>query len=172
MRCRTSAGSLLIWPFATNFSEILFKIQQFCSQVNEFIIDGLVQDCRNSIANALELLQSCTKPSKCGPFSLQWHHNERDGVSNHQPHDCLLNRSFRRRSKKTTKLCVTGLCTGNSPVTGEFPAQTASNAENVSIWWRHHVVRASVWCMWLTFDSCNWNNLWTVRNWWKSNSPP
>ena len=29
---------------------------------------------------------------------------------------------------------------GNSPVTGEFPAQRASNAENVSIWWRHHVI--------------------------------
>ena len=26
----------------------------------------------------------------------------------------------------------------NSPVTGEFPAQKASNAENASIWWRHH----------------------------------
>ena len=35
-------------------------------------------------------------------------------------------------------LRVTGLCAGNSPVTGEFPAQMASNAENVSIWWRHH----------------------------------
>ena len=33
---------------------------------------------------------------------------------------------------------VTGLCEGNLPVTGEFPAQKASNAENVSIWWRHH----------------------------------
>ena len=43
-----------------------------------------------------------------------------------------------RRSKKTSKLRVTGLCAGNSPVTGEFPAQRASNAENVSIWWRHH----------------------------------
>ena len=28
-----------------------------------YYIDGLVQDCSNSIANALELLQSCTKPS-------------------------------------------------------------------------------------------------------------
>ena len=46
---------------------------------------------------------------------------------------------FRRRSKKTSKLRVTGLCAGNSPVAGEFPAQMASNAENVSIWWRHHV---------------------------------
>ena len=70
--------------------------------------------------------------------TLRWRHNGRDSVSNHQPHDCLLNRLFRRRSKKTSKLCVTGLCEGNSPGTGEFPAQMASNAENVSIWWRHH----------------------------------
>ena len=35
----------------------------------------------------------------------------------------------RRRSKKTSKLRVTGLCEGNSPVIGEFPAQKASNAE-------------------------------------------
>ena len=40
--------------------------------------------------------------------------------------------------KKTSKLRVTGLCAGNSPGTGEFPAQRASNDENVSIWWRHH----------------------------------
>ena len=64
---------------------------------------------------------------------LQWRHNERDGVSNHQPDDCLLNRLFKRRSKKISKLRVTDLCEG------EFPAQRASNAENVSIWWRHHV---------------------------------
>ena len=42
--------------------------------------------------------------------------------------------------RKITKLRVTGLCEGNSPVTGEFPAQRASNAENVSIWWRHHAL--------------------------------
>ena len=70
--------------------------------------------------------------------SLQWRHNECDGVSNYQPHDCLLILLFRRRSKKTLKLRVTGHCEGNSPVTGEFPAQKTSNAENVSIWWRHH----------------------------------
>ena len=70
--------------------------------------------------------------------TLQWRHNGRGSVSNHQPHDCLLNRLFRRRSKKTPKLRVTSICAGNSPETGEFPAQMASNAENVSIWWRHH----------------------------------
>ena len=68
----------------------------------------------------------------------RWRHSGRDSVSNHQPHHCLLNLLFRRRSKKTSKLRVTGLCARNSPGTGEFPAQMASNAENVSIWWRHH----------------------------------
>ena len=56
--------------------------------------------------------------------SLQWRHNERDGISNHQPHDYLLNRLFRSRWKKTSKLRVTGLCGGihrgpvNSPHKG------------------------------------------------------
>ena len=71
--------------------------------------------------------------------SLLWRHNGGDGVSNHKPHD-LLNHSFRRRSNKSSKLRVTGLCAGNSPVAGEFPAQMASNAENVSIWWHHRVI--------------------------------
>ena len=58
-------------------------------------------------------------------ISLRWRHNGSDSVSNHQPHYCLLNRLFRRRSKwkKTSKLRVTGLCVGNSPGTGEFPAK-------------------------------------------------
>ena len=47
--------------------------------------------------------------------TLRWRHNDQDGVSNHQPHGCLLNRLFRRRSNKTSKLRVTGLCVGNSP---------------------------------------------------------
>ena len=48
-------------------------------------------------------------------FSLQWRHNDHDGVWIHQPHGCLLNRSFGRRSKRTSKLRVTGLCAGDSP---------------------------------------------------------
>ena len=82
--------------------------------------------------------------------TLQWRHNEHDGVSNHQPCDCLFNRLLRHRWKKTSKLRVTGLCAGNSPVSGEFPAQMTSNAENVSIWWRHHEVpRSSL--LWASF---------------------
>ena len=45
----------------------------------------------------------------------------------------------RHRSKKISKLRVTGLCEGNLPVTGEFLTQRDCNSENVSIWWRRHV---------------------------------
>ena len=62
-------------------------------------------------------------------FPLQWCHKGRDGVSNHQPHDCLLNRLFRQRIHQSSASLAT-----------ELPAQMASNAENVSIWWRHHII--------------------------------
>ena len=75
---------------------------------------------------------------KDGLSTLQWRHNGCDSISNHQPHHCLLNRLFRGRSKKTSKLRVTGLCAGNSLETGEFTAQMASNVEKVSIWWHHY----------------------------------
>ena len=62
--------------------------------------------------------------------TLQRRHNGCDGISNHQPRDCLL----KRRSKKTSERRVTSICGGNSPVN----SQMASNAGNVSFWWRHH----------------------------------
>ena len=70
--------------------------------------------------------------------TLQWRHNERDGVSHHRRFDLLFNRLFRRRSKKTSKFAVIGLREGNLPVTGGFFSERVSSAENVSIWWRHH----------------------------------
>ena len=63
--------------------------------------------------------------------------------------------SFGRRSKKTSKLRDTGLCAGNSPGIGEFPTQMAGNAENVSIWWRHH---AGTFLFWAT-DYSPFNSL-------------
>ena len=71
---------------------------------------------------------------------LQWRHNERDSVSNKRRLHCLLNCwLFRPRSKKTSK--PASLAFVNSPVTGEFPAQKGSDAENASIWWRHHTFK-------------------------------
>ena len=81
---------------------------------------------------------------------LQWrHNNHRGGVSNHRRVGRLLDRLFRRRSNKTSKLCLTGLCERHNSLTGQFPARRTSNAENVSIcsiWWCHHAhVRETDW---------------------------
>ena len=76
--------------------------------------------------------------------TLLWRRNGSDSISKLQPHDCLLSRLFGGRSKKTSKLRATGLCAGNSQGTGEFPAQMASYAENVSIWWRHHDFKTTI----------------------------
>ena len=75
----------------------------------------------------------------CGGVSRAFHYNDVImSTTASQITNCLLNLLFRRRSKKTSKLSVTGICERNSPVTGEFPSQRASNAENASIWWRHN----------------------------------
>ena len=118
---------------------------------NWLVTDGLGEDMSSSVnclkaswslaneisikSNHFAMMSTNCLHINCTPSQLC--HNERDGVPNHQPHDCLPNRLFRRRSKKISKLRVTGLCAGNSPVTGEIPAQRASNAENVSIWRNH-----------------------------------
>ena len=73
--------------------------------------------------------------------------------------------------KKTSKLRATGLCAGNSPVTGEFPAQMASNAENISVWWRHHgSIQHSVSNSVITlcsFQGCGENVVVVVKLCWK-----
>ena len=81
---------------------------------------------------------------------LHCNHNERDGVSNHRCLDCLPNRLFRRRSKKTSKRCVTGLCEWNSPVTGQFPSQRAmfchhANSDSpMIIGWCHYKCQSDI----------------------------
>ena len=95
-------------------------------------------------------------------WPLHWRHNGRDSVSNHQPHDCLFNRLFRRRSKKISQLRVNGLCVGISPGTGEFPAQMASNAkmfpfDDVTVIWKNvdgSALTPSIWG-WYSFPSKN-----------------
>ena len=64
--------------------------------------------------------------------SLQWRHNGRESVSNHQPYDCFLSRLFRRRSKKSSASLAFARGIHRGP-------QMANNAENSSIWWRNHI---------------------------------
>ena len=68
-------------------------------------------------------------PKPADQIALQWHHNERNGTWNHWCLDCLLSRLFRCKSKKTSKLLVTGLCEGNPLVRSGFPSQRTSNME-------------------------------------------
>ena len=111
---------------------------------------------RREVSNPLVSIFMAGLSSHNHSTACQWRHNGRDGVSNHWRLECLFKRLFRRRSKKTSKLCIAGPCAGNSPVTGEFPAQRASNAENVFIWWCHHG-------MWISNTEISFTQPW--RHW-------
>ena len=125
----------------------LTLIPAWISHIGEYASTHQYPNCRRRSLEIDKMTKADGRrrllPSTSCCESLQWRHNGCDSVSNHQPYDCFLNLLLRRRSKKISKLRVTGLCAGNSPGTVEFSAQMASNAENVSIWWRHHVTFSS-----------------------------
>ena len=121
-------------------------------------------------------------------IALQWRHNERNGVSTHQPCECLLNHYLRHRLKKTSKLRVTGLCAGNSPVTGVFPAQMASTRkmfpfDDVIIYFvKYTNVRTDKFDKWWDLRIWSWStiacnlkivylNCWHTVNIWKTRNP-
>ena len=98
--------------------------------LREKLDNGFVPLLRNSHLTSLLISHHRHAPTRSSGelfadvfISLQWHHNKHDGVSNHRRLDYLLNRLCRRRSKKTSKLRITGLCVGNSPVTVAFSAR-------------------------------------------------
>ena len=75
---------------------------------------------------------------------LRWRHNGHDSVSNPSltiVYSTVYSGADQRKHQSSR---VTGLCAENSPGTGEFPAQMTSNAENVSIWWRHHDIELTL----------------------------
>ena len=89
----------------------------------------------NTCTNQHRHLVTCLEfhvPRISASISLRWRHNGPNGVSNHQPGDCLLNRLFSRRSKKASKLRVMAF---------------------VSIWWRHHGNYINIWSKWILI--CN-----------------
>ena len=116
------------------------------TDIHSWVVSVSSADFHISYRNVMCKISSWFEQS-CGTFiddnlsnniTLQWHRNELHGISNHGHLNSLLNRLFRCRSNKTSKLHVTGPCEGNLLVTDGFPAQRASYAENVSIWWCHH----------------------------------
>ena len=112
--------SLNVWVsyFLWNFKGIVcweVKVQEPQDlQARKRFWSAPLVPCKRHISNVNRIHQS-PSDNNAESFSLHWRHNDNDGVSNHQPHGCLFNCLFRRRSKKTSKLRVTGLCVGNSP---------------------------------------------------------
>ena len=123
---------------------VLFKISVICSGLNIYIwlwysiayfLQRVIHVRVKISENYTQILSQCRVGANHITMTSQW-----AWWCLRSPASRLFTQSlFGHRSKKTSKLRVTGLCVGNSPGTGEFPAQKASYAENVSIWWRHHV---------------------------------
>ena len=126
---------------------VVLSILVFTSVSKELLLAKASQRCKHPLnRNGNSVIVRGNQPTDGQPTK----HGE---VWNHHLHDCLLHRIFRRRSKKTSKLRATGLCARNSPVTGEFPTQRVSNAEDVSIWWRHHVFCLPLWWSYFSWYS-------------------
>ena len=161
----TKAGILQIGPLGTNFSEILIIFlyfhsgkciwkmssqnwRPFCLGLN---VLTYWPRCGNNfkfvISEQTLRIQFVSTSSQSGMTlgwmpQIWWHYNDVIMIAMASQITCLTivlsNRLFRRRSKIIPKLRVIGLCEGNSQMSGEFPAQGASNVEHASIWWRHH----------------------------------
>ena len=122
------------------------KSFDLCSWSNHRFKPEVQVTCMETKWNIWKLSLSVTQ---CGyyvcvgvPQPLQWRHNARDGVSNHLPRRCLLNRLFQRRSKKSRHWTLCGEFTGDQ----WFPAQPPSNVKNVFILWRHHYYAKRIFC--------------------------
>ena len=106
----TSAGIMLFGPLGTNFSEISIEMYTFLFKKMFLKMSSvkLWPFCLRLNVLMWEVFPYHAITARVASKTLQWRHNGRDSVSNHQPHDCLLNLLFRRRPKKTSRLCVTG----------------------------------------------------------------
>ena len=132
-----------------------FSDEAWLGLVNHFYTSYIwpavqILQCTSSISHNAPLKQKCGHFFRVGHYGfviaalwelwkLQWHHNGRDSVSNHAT-------VYSDADQIKHQSSVTGLCAGNSLGTGELFAQMASNAENVSIWWRHYELVDSVPC--------------------------
>ena len=118
-------GCTFTWPFPNSND----GMNKSAVKARTWLIDHITPES-DAITNPLPFLPFTVQTMPhvyLVAATLRWRHNERDSVSNHQPCNCLL------KAPRHWPFW------GNSPVTGEFPAQMASYVENISIWWRHHL---------------------------------
>ena len=100
----------------TRFQRVMLHYLAKAVQCSDKSIHPGFTETKTPLGRHVEILKRYTMSTRGDFITLQWRHNGHDGVSNHQHRHCLINRLFRRRSKKTSKLRDTGLCAGNSPV--------------------------------------------------------
>ena len=106
-----------LWASIGKKNVIMIRLCMF-----KWLHDYVTDDLNHSV----RVKQYISVPAVGNHGPLEWCHNERDDIWNHRRLDYLLSRLFRRRSKRTTMLRVTGLCEGKS-----------------TTWWRHHVTQAT-----------------------------
>ena len=113
---------LLGWSQLSNPSDLpCFSRTMNCFPFCWLLVYVLVTACH--ILDGCSLHTGGNERAETGKTNL-WRHHEWDGVSNHQPHDCLLNHLFEAQIKENIKAPRhRSLSGGNSPVTGEFPTQ-------------------------------------------------
>ena len=104
------------------FARLVYSLKYFFV-VMRYLKNIIIRKNMLKISSVQQRIGKLTRDvtSYIGHVSLQWHHNERDGVSKHRHLNGLPNCLFRRRSKKTWKLHITGLCEGNPPLIATVP---------------------------------------------------
>ena len=90
-----------------SFLEQIFRFVWLCWLLTFIALTGSEWLCRNLLYTIVPVILICSLCQYSSWFrqchwpqchcsnskgSIQWRHNGHDGVSNHQPHDCLLNR--------------------------------------------------------------------------------
>ena len=84
-----------------------------------FYLYSKIQTSRNYMWATCQLRPSHMDVLQVYCGCMQWHHNECDGISNHQHLICLLNWFFfQMQIKENIKVLGTGLCEGNPPHKG------------------------------------------------------
>ena len=112
-------GAWLPGSYYYDYHHGVLHISHWCSFEDQVRLIDLQMRCKTVMAWQGTGIVAPTNPVGRLIYNqtLQWRHNGRNGVSNHQPHHCQLNHLLRHWPKKTSKL--TGLCAGNSPMTGD-----------------------------------------------------
>ena len=144
--CPIHWSQVLSWEWRCSWNSAERRCSNYIWVINNFIPYQGASYIRD--LTVVDLLYAQRRAYRCTTdytliFPL-WHYSDAimsTRASQNTGVSILLNRLFRRRSKKTSKLCVIGHCERNSLVTAEFPAQKANNAKKVSIWWCHHAKR-------------------------------